>query len=288
MDYLPEPDGHSRSRHIVATLARWYLRCRIRFGQILQHLVRWPAGCTAAHPYGSVRTTFGSHCVREHFSSLRSAHASRPVPGDAFADAVHRDTLVLSNFLKPIGRARSLQIASELLGIFGSLPAVLRSSPAALAVHLHNDPVVAELLVAVRPLIQAILRVDMLDGPILPDLRATLDYLFASMAHEPAEQVVMLYLDAKNRLLSEEIVARGTVTRADIFPREVVRRALDLGATGLIMAHNHPSGDPAPSRSDLDATRAVVEAARLFDIILHDHIVIGRSGHCSLRDEGYL
>jgi len=144
------------------------------------------------------------------------------------------------------------------------------------------------LLIAVRPLLRQTLRTEMFDGPVLPDLRTTLDYLFISIAHETAEQVVMLYLDAKNRLLSEEIVTRGTVNRADIFPREVVRRALDLGATGLIMAHNHPSGDPTPSRSDLDATRAVADAARLFDIILHDHIVIGRSGHCSLRDEGYV
>lgn len=165
---------------------------------------------------------------------------------------------------------------------------MLRSSPAALAIHLADDPGVADLLIAVRPLMRETLRAEMLDSPVLPDLRATLDYLFVSMAHETAEQVVMLYLDAKNRLLSEEIVTRGTVTRADIFPREVIRRALDLGATGLIMAHNHPSGDPAPSRSDLDATRAVADAARLFDIILHDHIVIGRSGHCSLRDQGYL
>ncbi|WP_052730578.1 JAB domain-containing protein, partial [Sphingomonas sp. SRS2] len=200
----------------------------------------------------------------------------------------HRDSAVLGDFLSPLCGRRAALVAAELLQIFGSLPGVLRANPAALAIRLIDEPGVADLLTAVRPLVRETLRADLLDGPVLPDLQATLDYLFVSLAHDQVEQVVMLYLDAKNRLLADEVVARGTVTRADIFPREVVRRALDLGATGLIMAHNHPSGDPAPSRSDLDATRAVAEAARLFDIILHDHIVVGRSGHCSLRDKGYL
>ncbi|RYG28193.1 MAG: hypothetical protein EON93_19045, partial [Burkholderiales bacterium] len=118
--------------------------------------------------------------------------------------------------------------------------------------------------------------------------QAALDYLYATLSHEPAEQVRMLYLDAKNRILAQEIASLGSVTKADIFPREIMRRALELGATGLIMAHNHPSGDPAPSRSDLQATRAVADAARLFDIQLHDHIIIARTGCLSMRGAGYL
>lgn len=231
----------------------------------------------------------GNFCVRDQRWPAAPVAAPGIADGDRrLATDARRDREVLSELLAPLCGCRAPSIATDLLGAFGSLPAMLRSSPAALAIHLAEDPGVADLLIAVRPLMRETLRTEMLDSPILPDLRATLDYLFVALAHETAEQVVMLYLDAKNRLLSEEIVTRGTVTRADIFPREVVRRALDLGATGLIMAHNHPSGDPVPSRSDLDATRAVAEAARLFDIILHDHIVIGRSGHCSLRDQGYL
>lgn len=195
---------------------------------------------------------------------------------------------MLEAFLAPLCGSGAGPVAAGLLDAFGSLPALLRADSARLALHLNSHPGTADLLLAVRPLVRETLRSELLEGPLLPDLRATLDYLFISMAHEPAEQVVILYLDAKSRLLCEELATRGTVTRADIFPREVIRRALDLGATGLIMAHNHPSGDPAPSRSDLNATRAVADAARLFDIILHDHIVIGRTGHCSLRDDGYL
>ena len=226
--------------------------------------------------------------MRDRHINFERSNIAIPTTGRPVRAGIERDGTVLSDFLAPLSGPRADLIASELIETFGSLSALLRSSPAALSIHLLHEPGVAELLIAVRPLLREALRTEMLDRPVLPDLQATLDYLFVTMAHEPAEQVIMLYLDAKNRLLSEEVVARGTVTRADIFPREVVRRALDLGATGLIMAHNHPSGDPAPSRSDLDATRAIADAARLFDIILHDHVVIGRSGHCSLRDEGYL
>ena len=154
--------------------------------------------------------------------------------------------------------------------------------------RLPTEPQLVDILQAVRPLVRELLRIEMLEGPVLPDSQTAIDYLFVAMSHEPAEQVRMLYLDAKNRILSEDIAAQGSVTKAEIFPREIMRRALELGATGLIMAHNHPSGDPEPSRSDLQGTRAVADAALLFDIHLHDHIIIGRSGCLSLRDAGYL
>lgn len=165
---------------------------------------------------------------------------------------------------------------------------MLRSSRTALAKCLSDEPALVELLVAVRPLVRQLLLNEMLDSPVLPDIKAAVDYLYVSLSHESAELVHALFLDAKNRVLSQEIVARGSVTKVDLFPREIVRRALDLGATALIMAHNHPSGDPEPSRSDLQATRAVADAARLFDIQLHDHIIIGRGGVLSLRAAGYL
>ena len=231
---------------------------------------------------------FETYRIRERHIDARRADITASAANRTVTADRQEGWGLLRDLLAPLSGSRAGLIASELLDRFGSLPALLRSSPAMLATHLLDEPGVAQLLIAVRPLLREMLRTEMLDRPVLPDLRTTLDYLFVTMAHEPAEQVIMLYLDAKNRLLSEEIVAKGTVTRADIFPREVVRRALDLGATGMIMAHNHPSGDPTPSRSDRDATRAVAEAARLFDIILHDHVVIGRSGHCSLRDQGYL
>lgn len=157
-----------------------------------------------------------------------------------------------------------------------------------MAKRLPEQPALVELLAAVRPLVRHLLMNEMLEGPVLADSKAALDYLFITLAHETTEQVHALFLDAKNRVIAQERIARGSVTKVDLFPREIVHRALDLGATGLILAHNHPSGDPTPSRSDFNATRAVADAARLFDIILHDHIIVGRAGWRSLRDDGYL
>lgn len=179
-------------------------------------------------------------------------------------------------------------MAAALIAGFGTLSALLRAPRAVLKQHLASDTALADLLLAVRPLSQALLRAEMFDSPVLADNLAAIRYLHFSMAHEPAEQVRVLYLDSKNRLVSEEVVSLGTVSRADIFPREIIRRALDVGATGLILAHNHPSGDLQPSRSDMTATRAVADAARLFDIQVHDHLIVSRSGYRSLRDEGYL
>ena len=194
----------------------------------------------------------------------------------------------LRQLIEPLCGARATAIAAALTADFGSLPTLLRSSRATLAQHLPGELALVELLVAVRPLVSQLLLAEMLDGPVLPDIKAALDYLCVTLAHETAELVHALFLDAKNRILAEETIARGSITKVDLFPREIVRRALELGATGLILAHNHPSGDPEPSRSDLLATRAVADAARLFDLDLHDHIIIGRSGYVSLRAAGYL
>lgn len=194
----------------------------------------------------------------------------------------------LADLIAPLCGHASDMIAVDLLARFGSLSALFRARRRTLECHLQRHHGLVDLLIAVRPLVGELLKAEMLDAPVLPDNRAAIRYLHAMMAHEPAEQVRVLYLDAKNRILRDEVAARGSVTKTDIFPREIVRRALDLGATGLIMAHNHPSGDPEPSRHDLTATRAVADAAKLFDLVLHDHIVLGRGGYRSLREEGYL
>jgi DNA repair protein RadC len=114
-----------------------------------------------------------------------------------------------------------------------------------------------------------------------------IDYLFAAMAHEPVEQLRILYLNTRNRLLLDETVAEGSVNVAPVYPREIVRRSLEVGATALILAHNHPSGDPRPSREDIRVTRLVAAASGALDISLHDHVIVARSGWISLRAEGY-
>jgi DNA repair protein RadC len=103
------------------------------------------------------------------------------------------------------------------------------------------------------------------------------------MAYETREQFRVLFLDKRNTLISDEVQQQGTVDHTPVYPREVVRRALELSATAVILVHNHPSGDPTPSRADIEMTRTVVETAKPLGIAVHDHIIIGRSGHASLK-----
>lgn len=128
-----------------------------------------------------------------------------------------------------------------------------------------------------------VLRPEALRGPVLSNSRELLDYLSAEMAHLPSEQLRVLFLNAQNRLLADETVSLGTARETPIYPREVIRRALELGATALILAHNHPSGDPQPSAGDVAATRRLREVGDILDIELHDHLVIARSGCASMR-----
>ncbi len=108
------------------------------------------------------------------------------------------------------------------------------------------------------------------------------------MAHRRQEQFRVLYLDKKNRLLRDEFVADGTIDHAPVYPREVVRRALEAAASAMVLVHNHPSGDPEPSEADIAMTRKVVDAARVFDILVYDHLVVGREGTASFRQLGLI
>jgi len=140
----------------------------------------------------------------------------------------------------------------------------------------------------VRDVMLHVLRAEALSGPILTTSQALVDYLFADMAHLPAERLRVLFLNSKNRLLRDEMVSEGSINEAPIYPREILRRALEVGATALILAHNHPSGDPAPSESDIKTTRRVAEAAQPLDIRIHDHVIIARSGWSSFRTLGLI
>jgi DNA repair protein RadC len=115
-----------------------------------------------------------------------------------------------------------------------------------------------------------------------------IDYLSADMAHLPAERLRVLFLNAKNHLLRDEMVSEGSVNETPIYPREIMRRALEVGATALILAHNHPSGDAQPSEGDIKATRRVADAARALDIRIHDHVILARSGWSSFRALGLI
>ncbi len=128
----------------------------------------------------------------------------------------------------------------------------------------------------------------MIDRPVLNNWDRLLEYLHTVLAREKIEQFRVLFLDNKNRLLADEAQARGTVNHTPVYPREVVKRALELHATALILVHNHPSGDPTPSRDDIEMTQEVKLAAQALSIVLHDHLIVGNGSWTSLRQEGLL
>ena len=129
---------------------------------------------------------------------------------------------------------------------------------------------------------------NVLQNPVLSSWTALMDYCRAEMQFEPKEQFRVLFLDKKNRLIADEILGRGTVDRAPVYPREVIKRALDLSATAIILAHNHPSGDPTPSQSDIDMTHKIIDAAKTIGIVVHDHIIIGRNDIASFKTLGIM
>jgi DNA repair protein RadC len=144
-----------------------------------------------------------------------------------------------------------------------------------------------ELLGAIRAVMLRGLENEAFAGPVLSTSQQLIDYLRADMAHARAERLRVLFLNAQNRLLGETITD-GSINHAPIYPREIIRRALEIGATALILVHNHPSGDPKPSRSDIQATKRIAEAGRTFDICVHDHLIIATSGWASLKMLGLL
>jgi DNA repair protein RadC len=127
-----------------------------------------------------------------------------------------------------------------------------------------------------------------LGRPVLSSWAALIDYCAAAMARSSTEEFRVLFLDRKNALVADEVQSTGTIDHTPVYPREIVKRALELGASAVILAHNHPSGDPTPSRADIEMTRDVVEAAKALRITVHDHVIVGRSGHSSFKALGLL
>ncbi len=179
-------------------------------------------------------------------------------------------------------------VAKELIARFGSLSAVLNAEPGALADVKGMGETSVAALKSVALAARRMARSEVEQKPVLGSWQALLDYLAIDMAHLTVERVRVLYLNAQNRLIRDHHVGDGSVDEAAIHPREVIRRGLDLGATALILVHNHPSGNPEPSRADIDITNRIAEAGRLLGITVHDHVIIGRQGHVSLRAKGLI
>jgi DNA repair protein RadC len=180
------------------------------------------------------------------------------------------------------------RLACDLLTHFGSLGAVLAADLSELIRTVHAGPAVFGELKILRELAVRLTRIEAGRRPAIASWTALLAYVRTAMAHLPREQFRVLYLDHRNTLLRDEWVAEGTVDHAPVYPREVVRRALELSASAMILVHNHPSGDPTPSHADIEMTRKVVNAAEALSLKVHDHLVIGRAGTASFKALGLI
>lgn len=178
-------------------------------------------------------------------------------------------------------------IAKALLAEFKDLWSLLNAKPERLMTFGLSETAAASLMatgaVALRAHKSAVIK-----GPLLNSWQRIVDYCRAALAHETKEQFRLLFLDRKNRLLAEEVHQRGTIDHTPVYPREVVQRALEVGAGALVLVHNHPSGDTQPSKDDIEMTRAIADACRPLGIGIHDHIIVGQDGVTSFKAMGLL
>lgn len=176
-------------------------------------------------------------------------------------------------------------IAKKLLQNCKNLPGLLQAD----SEKLKSIPGVGEATIAVIKAVHEIacrfIKEEAISQPVFQSWQAVIDYCRARMSHLTVEQFRLLFLDQKNKIIADEIQQQGTISSTPIFPREVVKRTLELGASSLIMVHNYPSGDPTPSQADIDITRRVIKAAKELEIQVLDHLIIGRFGHISLREK---
>ena len=179
-------------------------------------------------------------------------------------------------------------LAKDLIAKFGSFAEVISASPQRLSEIKGVSEKTALDLKLIKAAATKLGQESVLGRPILSSWTALMDYCRSAMQFEGKEQFRVLFLDRKNRLIADEVLGHGTVDRAPVYPREVITRSLELSAPALILVHNHPSGDPTPSQSDIDMTRRIADAAQVMGITLHDHLIIGKSCELSFRSEGYL
>jgi DNA repair protein RadC len=179
-------------------------------------------------------------------------------------------------------------LAKDLLARFGGFPEVVHADlPALLAVSGIKENAAAAIKI-IGAAATRLARSQVLGKPILSSWEKLLDYCKIALAHQPQERFHLLFLDRKNALIADEAQQKGTIDHTPVYPREVVKRALELNASAIIMVHNHPSGDPAPSQADIEMTGRIRDAASPIGITLYDHLVIGKNGCFSFRSNGLI
>jgi len=231
-------------------------------------------------------TPSGAAEAAPHYHGHRERLRARFLKGGA--DALADYELLELILFRAIPRRDVKPLAKALLEKFGSFAEVL-SAPAA---RLAEVPGLGDAAITELKLVQAaanhFARGAVKGRPILSSWSSVLDYCRAAIAFAEREEFHVLFLDKRNRLIGDERLQAGTVDHTPVYPREVVKRALELSATALILVHNHPSGDPTPSRADIEMTKAIIEVAKPLGIAVHDHIIVGKDGHASLKGLGMI
>jgi len=219
--------------------------------------------------------------IKDHRARLRARFM------EGGAQAMPDYELLELLLFRTIPRQDIKPLARLLLDTFGDLNRVVTASPARLSAVKGVGEAVVQDLKILEAVAQRMMRARVMHRPVLSSWDALLDYCHTAMAHRETEQFRILFLDRKNVLIADEEQAKGTVDHVPVYPREVVKRALELNASALILVHNHPSGDPTPSQADISMTLQVQEAAQVLGITLHDHLIIGKSREVSFRSQGY-
>ncbi|WP_407527809.1 RadC family protein [Methylobacterium oryzisoli] len=214
-----------------------------------------------------------------HYHGHRERLRARFAQGDTLPDYEFLELVLF----RSIPRRDVKPIAKALIQRFGSFAEVISAPPDLLAEIDGIGPSVIGDLKILEAAGRRLARGAVAERPLLTSWSAVIDYCRAAMAFSPREEFRILFLDKRNRLIADEVQGHGTIDHTPVYPREVVRRSLELSATALILVHNHPSGDPTPSQADIRMTREIVAAASPLGIVVHDHIIVGRDGHASLK-----
>jgi len=207
---------------------------------------------------------------------------------DAGADALPDYELLELILFRAVPRRDTKPLANAILAQFGTFAEALNAPEE----RLKEVPGLGEAAITEIKLVRAaalrLVRGEVLERPVLASWSQMLDYCRASMGFEAKEQFRILFLDKRNQIIADEVQQKGTVDHTPVYVREVVKRALELSATAIVLVHNHPSGDPTPSRADIEMTKQIVSSAKNLGIVVHDHIIVGKQGHASFRGLGLI
>jgi DNA repair protein RadC len=207
---------------------------------------------------------------------------------DAGPNALADYELLELLLFRTIPRRDTKPLAKALLAEFGDFAGVLAAPAGRIAAVPGAGPAVAEDLKAIQAAVERAGKAELKRRDVIGSWSQLVSYCRAAMSRAPREQFRVLFLDTKNQLIADEVLNEGTIDHAPVYPREVARRALELGAAALILVHNHPSGDPRPSQADISITRDIIAAAAAIGVKVHDHLVVGRNGEASFRSLGLL